>query len=212
MPKVRRILAKSGYKAAFNQSASRRRLIRAGATLFAKKGYEATSVREIVEKAGFTKPTLYYYFGSKKGLCEAMVKEGLEALRGNLDRALSIAGPLRDRLREVLWAHFQFCLQNRELTRFFHSLVFGPPQRIPTIDFKRYGHMCCDEIAELLRKEAARGNIVKGRTQEVARILLGVITIYITHQLNERRTLLSRNLAALIVGVVLDGIAKRPRA
>ena len=35
--------------------------------LFYAKGYDAVGVQEIVERAGLTKPTLYYYFGSKIG-------------------------------------------------------------------------------------------------------------------------------------------------
>ena len=30
------------------------------------KGYDAVGVQEIVDTAGITKPTLYYYFGSKR--------------------------------------------------------------------------------------------------------------------------------------------------
>jgi AcrR family transcriptional regulator len=33
-----------------------------------KKGYTATSVRKIVEEAGVSKPSLYYYFGNKEEL------------------------------------------------------------------------------------------------------------------------------------------------
>ena len=36
-------------------------------------GFDATSVREIVEAAGVAKPTLYYYFGSKEGLAQALL-------------------------------------------------------------------------------------------------------------------------------------------
>ena len=39
-----------------------RHIARAAARLFAERGYDATSVREIVEAAGVAKPTLYYYF------------------------------------------------------------------------------------------------------------------------------------------------------
>ena len=38
--------------------------------LFAARGYDAVGVQEIVELAGLTKPTLYHYFGSKRGLLE----------------------------------------------------------------------------------------------------------------------------------------------
>ncbi|MDD3059302.1 MAG: helix-turn-helix domain containing protein, partial [Sphaerochaeta sp.] len=41
--------------------------------LFAKKGYEAIGVAAICEAAGITKPTMYYHFGSKRGLLEALI-------------------------------------------------------------------------------------------------------------------------------------------
>ena len=48
--------------------AVRERLLTEALRLFTSKGFSATSVREIVESAGVTKPVLYYYFGSKEGL------------------------------------------------------------------------------------------------------------------------------------------------
>src|SRR3954463_2105524 len=42
--------------------------VRAAVRLFAEKGFEATSVREIVEAAGVTKGGLYHYFESKGDL------------------------------------------------------------------------------------------------------------------------------------------------
>ncbi len=41
--------------------------------LFASRGYAATSIREIVEAAGVTKPVLYYHFQSKEGLYRAIL-------------------------------------------------------------------------------------------------------------------------------------------
>ena len=47
---------------------NRELLLNTALELFHAKGYDAVGVQEIVEKAGVTKPTLYYYFGSKLGL------------------------------------------------------------------------------------------------------------------------------------------------
>ena len=44
---------------------NREMIMRCAKTLFYAKGYDAVGVQEIVDKAGVTKPTLYYYFGSK---------------------------------------------------------------------------------------------------------------------------------------------------
>ena len=55
------------------ESNSRERLLETATELFAEKGYAATSVREIVERAGVSKPVLYYYFKSKEGLFYAIL-------------------------------------------------------------------------------------------------------------------------------------------
>lgn len=43
--------------------------------LIYKKGYESVSVQEIANASGITKPTLYYYFKSKRGLLDALLEE-----------------------------------------------------------------------------------------------------------------------------------------
>jgi AcrR family transcriptional regulator len=45
--------------------------------LFERKGFASTSVREICEDAGVTPPVVYYHFGSKEGLFEAVVEEAV---------------------------------------------------------------------------------------------------------------------------------------
>lgn len=47
---------------------NRNKIIETAMHLFAKKGYDAVSTLEIANAAGLTKPTMYYYFGSKEGL------------------------------------------------------------------------------------------------------------------------------------------------
>src|SRR5581483_6545310 len=47
-------------------------------SLFARKGYGVTSVREIAEEAGVYEPTIYRRFESKAGLFEAAVLEPLQ--------------------------------------------------------------------------------------------------------------------------------------
>lgn len=50
-------------------------IINAASKLFAAKGYEATSIREIVESSDVNLASINYYFGSKQGLFEEMVKD-----------------------------------------------------------------------------------------------------------------------------------------
>jgi AcrR family transcriptional regulator len=53
----------------------RSELIGCAQKLFYRKGYESTSVRDIVDAAGVAKGTFYYYFDSKQAILEAVVDE-----------------------------------------------------------------------------------------------------------------------------------------
>jgi AcrR family transcriptional regulator len=52
----------------------REKVLEAGLALFGERGYDATSIAEIGERAGIAKSVLYHYFGSKAGLYEAIVQ------------------------------------------------------------------------------------------------------------------------------------------
>ncbi|GAA2266828.1 TetR/AcrR family transcriptional regulator [Streptomyces amakusaensis] len=63
-------------------AATRLRLLEAARDLFAERGYEGTTVREIAERAGANQALLFRYFGSKQGLLtEVVAQGGLERLR-----------------------------------------------------------------------------------------------------------------------------------
>jgi len=52
-------------------------ILQAARNLFTSKGFASTAVREICQEAGVTAPVLYYHFGSKEGLFEAVVEDTL---------------------------------------------------------------------------------------------------------------------------------------
>jgi AcrR family transcriptional regulator len=75
----------------------REQLLDVGRTLFAAKGFDGTSVEEIAEKAGVSKPVVYEHFGGKEGLYAVVVDREVSRL---LDRiTASLVG---DHPRELL--------------------------------------------------------------------------------------------------------------
>ena len=108
------------------ESAVARHVARMAARLFAQLGYDATPVRRIVEAAGVTKPTLYYHFGSKEGLAEALLKVPLEGLVATLSAIIEAAGDPVAGLERCFEAHFAFCREEPDRARFYFALWFGP--------------------------------------------------------------------------------------
>ncbi|GAA1691812.1 TetR/AcrR family transcriptional regulator [Streptomyces yatensis] len=61
---------------------TRRRLLEAAAALFAERGYERATVRDIADRAGVNQALLFRYFGSKRALFgEVIARNGEEQLR-----------------------------------------------------------------------------------------------------------------------------------
>src|SRR5262245_49002589 len=53
---------------------TRQRILDVAADLFVEQGYEATSLRAISERLGFTKAALYYHFRSKEEILQALIE------------------------------------------------------------------------------------------------------------------------------------------
>jgi len=74
---------------------SRKRILAAARTVFSRYPYSAASVRKIEEEGGFNYALIRYYFGSKKGLFEAvsfeLVNEYIQHLVPVIKEALNHA-------------------------------------------------------------------------------------------------------------------------
>ena len=51
------------------------KILRAASKMFAETGFANVSVRDICREAGTTAPVIYYHFGSKKGLFDAVARK-----------------------------------------------------------------------------------------------------------------------------------------
>lgn len=71
---------------------ARQRITQAAFRLFGKKGYTCTSVQDIADAAVVKKSIVYYYFGSKEGLYQALLSESSLHLESFLSQALGSAG------------------------------------------------------------------------------------------------------------------------
>lgn len=77
------------------------RLLAAARSLFAARGYDGVCVRDLIDTAGVSRPTLYYYYGSKEGLFRAAVSQVIAELDEALARAAATAGRVRERVEQM---------------------------------------------------------------------------------------------------------------
>ncbi|MDO9550818.1 MAG: helix-turn-helix domain-containing protein [Methanoregula sp.] len=65
----------------------KQKIVNAAFTLFTIKGYHGTTMGEIAESLGVTKPALYRYFPGKEDLFAAVAEHARQELKGTLDRS-----------------------------------------------------------------------------------------------------------------------------
>ncbi len=64
--------------------ARREALLRAAEELFVEKGFEKTTLSDIISRAGGSRATLYEHFGDKQGLFRAMMEDNSARILGGL--------------------------------------------------------------------------------------------------------------------------------
>ena len=79
----------------------REQLVAVGRSLFAEKGFEATSIEEIAARAGVSKPVVYEHFGGKEGLYAVVVDREMQLLLDRFTSALSAPGHPRELLERA---------------------------------------------------------------------------------------------------------------
>lgn len=74
------------------------RLLTVATRLFAEKGFEKTSVQEIVAAAGVTKGAMYHYFAAKDDLLQEIYERLLRMQRERLEAIMADTQPVARRL------------------------------------------------------------------------------------------------------------------
>ena len=68
-------------------------ILRVAEEVFAERGFQATTMEDIAERVGVTKPLIYEYFGSKEGLLSACITSARTQLRVATEAAWQQVGP-----------------------------------------------------------------------------------------------------------------------
>ncbi|MEX2588102.1 MAG: TetR/AcrR family transcriptional regulator [Actinomycetota bacterium] len=71
----------------------REQLLLIGRALFAERGFEATSIEEIAQRAKVSKPVIYEHFGGKEGLYAVVVDREMQRLMDRVTEALVASHP-----------------------------------------------------------------------------------------------------------------------
>jgi len=152
--------------------------------LFAARGYDAVGVQEIVDLAGVTKPTLYHYFGSKRGLLEALLAIHYGKLEATLREAAHYSSDLPQTLKRIVQALFDFAQQNPAFYRLQLGFWFAPGESDGHQAVEQFNRRVNGILEQVFLSAVREHGNMRGRHQAYAITLLGMANTYIAMGLN----------------------------
>lgn len=145
-----------------DKSERRQKLLAVARDVFAKRGYHAAKVEDIVTAAGVARGTFYLYFADKRAVFEEIVDRFIAKLAMNIvrvdpyDKGRSVADQVCENIRRVVTT----LLEDRATTKILLSDALGVDPA-----FDRRLRSFYDEVAKLLEESLREGQtlgIVEG--------------------------------------------------
>lgn len=182
-----------------------RRLLSSALASFSEKGYEGTSIREIIERAGVTRPVLYYYFENKEHLFRRLVESWFAELVEDMDRALEGVVGLREQLKGLIVNVFEHAERSPHVVRLIFHTFFAPRHGAPKLDRDGLWESRYSRIAKIMQAGIDSGEFAGRSRESLAMAFCGMMDMHIMVKINRPHTTLSNELGEALVDLFLEG-------
>ena len=193
-----------------NHSITRAHILRAALRSFARCGYAATSVRQIVDDARVSKPALYYYFADKAQLFQALADQAHDERYCLMQAAAERGRTVAEKLEKIVAAIFEFSLRNRELMRLAFATAFAASGESPNgVKCAEKGRRNYEFVRSLIAQGQASGELDRRfSVDDLAMGIYGQLNSYVMVRLLVPDCPLDRRTAKQIVRLFLQGAAR----
>lgn len=154
------------------------RLMASARPLFAERGFDRASVRDIAQAAGANPAAVSYYFGGKEGLYRAVLEDAWAELERHFEGLMSEGPEPMTKIESFVRGLFAFHAANPFMIRFINREMADPT---PCFEAVIIPHVT--KVAGALRAALAeaeeRGALEKGTDPALAALLLASMSNYI---------------------------------
>ena len=124
---IERPAARLRSKRKRDRAGKQQALLQAALRLFAQKGYESTTTREIAAAAGCAEELIHRYFNGKSGLLPALIEQRVLEEVGDLSQGVRPAPTLQEEVLQLVAWEVERMWQNRDFLRvFIRSAIVDP--------------------------------------------------------------------------------------
>lgn len=154
--------------------------------LFASEGYENVGTQKIVETAQVKKPTLYYHFGSKQGLLEAVLQDTYGPFLDVLKAKSAYHGDLTLTLETITAHYFDFAREHAAVYRWGLALGYAPEQSEACTAMRPFLSRQVQLLTQTFEDATTQHGNLRGRSQALSLSFLGMINAAITRAFYEK--------------------------
>lgn len=205
MSREKRTTGRNGPSEPGNGS-MRQRLLASATDLFTRKGYAATTVREIVGAAGVTKPVLYYYFSNKEGIYLELMREAFARVDEMIAGTARDRGSAAQRLLRLCDRTYTLFTEKIKLVRVMYAIYYGPHQGTPFFDFDAYHYKFQEGVRRLIEEGIREREFRKGNPEDMAWAVIGAINVAMEVHLGHPELQLGREGLARVLKIIFQGI------
>src|SRR6266540_2560956 len=180
----------------------RQQLLDIGRSLFAERGFEATSIEEIAARAGVSKPVVYEHFGGKEGLYAVVVDREMRRLLEMVTSSLT-AGHPRELCEQAAFALLDYI---EEYTDGFRILVRDSPIPQSTGSFASLISDIATQVEHILMEEFKSRGYEPKHAPMYAQMLVGMVALTGQWWLDVRKPGKS-DVAAHLVNLAWNGLS-----
>ena len=161
------------------QSENKKKILECSIRLFALKGFNGASIREIAKDVGTTVPNIYYYYGNKERLYNHILETTNKEFSQTIQNASAAAASLGDRLVAMTIAKYRFIDKHPERMRIFFREWFAPENGTETEKEVRPNFMqVLATMAYIVNDSIARGETKNVDPEHAAWVLVGVFNAF----------------------------------
>ena len=150
------------------QDNRRQHLLDAAAGLICRRGYHATSMRDIGRATDMLPGSIYYHFASKDELLVAIYAEGVRRIAERVDKAAARATDPMKRLEAACVAHLEMLLTDSDYAQVVVRVL---PEDVPAVSARLMALR--DDYEERFRRLIAALKLPKARQRYARLTLLG---------------------------------------
>jgi AcrR family transcriptional regulator len=179
----------------------REQLIEIARTLFAERGYEASSIEEIAQRAAVSKPVVYEHFGGKEGLYAVVVDREMSTLLAMITDSLT-GHRSRVRVEAVALALLTYV---EERSDGFRILVRDSPVAAPDGTYSSLLNDAVGQVGHILAGDFERRGLNPQLSPLYAQALVGMVSMTAQWWLDDR-TPPKEVVAAHVVNLCWNGL------